>query len=44
MFLRKMSVEPRGRFGLDANTRLLVSKIQEEIGYLTAVDGSYHPS
>jgi hypothetical protein len=30
-----MSAEPRGRFGLDANARLLVIKIQSEIGHLT---------
>ena len=30
-----MSVEPRGRFGLDGNVRLLVVKIQLEIGHLT---------
>ena len=30
-----MSVEPRGRFGLDGNARLLVVKIQLEIGHLT---------
>ena len=31
-----MSTEPRGRFGLDGNARLLVIKIQLEIGHLTA--------
>ena len=30
-----MSVEPRGRFGLDGNARLRVVKIQLEIGHLT---------
>jgi hypothetical protein len=30
-----MSAEPRGRFGLDANARLLVIKIQSKIGHLT---------
>ena len=31
-----MSAEPRGRFGFNGNARLLVIKIQLEIGHLTA--------
>ena len=31
-----MSTEPRGRFGLDGSARLLVVKIQLEIGHMTA--------
>jgi hypothetical protein len=29
-------MEPRGRFGLDANARLVVIEVQQEIRHLTA--------